>query len=113
MRVSQASKMRNDPLGVWQPYGTASGRGDVGEWAPLTVTASAASTRPRPASASVGHRRAPQMPRSHYIGAHLQIPPYPTDPLEERAVKRAVSMEAYARTQLSRNSNNFWWYAWH
>jgi hypothetical protein len=70
VHVTQASKARNDPLGTAFSHI---------EWTQ------------RPATA------APQRPRSHYIGMHLRIPPRLEDPLEERAMRRAVDLDARLR----------------
>ena len=84
MVVTQASKTRNDPLGNFSPYGNPKHRAAPGEYSP----------NPR-----APHRTAPHivLPRSHYIGHHLQIPPKMENPLELRAMRRAVQMEARAR----------------
>ena len=83
VQVTQASKTRNDPLGAFSPYGAPARRAAPGEYAPQ-----------RPPS----HRPPPIMPRSHYIGAHLQLPPRKGDPLEERAMRRAIQHEAASRS---------------
>ena len=89
VRVTQASRVRSDPLGQWSPYGTPMHRAAPGEWAPRSMQ--------RPESAPAAHRSAPSLPRSHFIGIHLQQPPRDHDPLEGRAVARGVQWEARCR----------------
>ena len=48
-------------------------------------------------TAPPAHRKPPVMPRSHFIGIHLQCAPQAEDPLEERAMRRAVQQEARSR----------------
>ena len=96
VRVTQASKTRNDPLGAFSPYGMPQHRAAPGEYAPQTRHRHGVYT-PQPA-----HRPPPVMPRSHYIGVHLQMPPNIQDPLEERAMRRAVQQEAAARSHSRR-----------
>lgn len=102
VRVTQYSKTRNDPLGQWSPYGTPTHRAAPGEWAPTHTPPHKNYRLTRPESApaatpSVAHRSAPQLPRSHFIGIHLQQPPRSEDPLEGRAVARGVQWEARCR----------------
>ena len=97
VRVTQASKTRNDPLGVFSPYGSPGGvlERAPGEYRVLSRPLSAGAPAP-------AHRAAPRMPRAHYIGTHLQnksgLPPTHMHALEERAMRRAVEMDAKARS---------------
>lgn len=94
VRVTQHSKVRNDPLGSFSPYGASIGH-RPGEYAQVSAWAPTGSSAKQATPAS--HRTPPVMPRSHFIGVHLQMPPKATDPLEERAMRRAVQQEARSR----------------
>jgi uncharacterized coiled-coil protein SlyX len=106
MVVTQISKVRNDPLGQWSPYGTPIQVGAPGEWRPqqtaqilMDQTISHRTAPSRPGSAPTpAHRAAPRYREiPSRISSHLQLPPRSRDPLEGRAVRRAVQWEARAK----------------